>query len=102
MSEETKEVVQPTLDELITMRTEQLAQVDSSIITSQRLIQGGVIKVVDGRTEEGTDPITLTVSGAEMVQSMLSPTLNKLLKDRGSISFDLDRYKAAKEKQTAE
>jgi len=33
---------------------------------------------------------------------MLSPTLNKLLKDRGSISFDLDRYKAAKEKQTAE
>lgn len=89
----------PSIDELITARTEQLAGVDSSILTTQRLIQGGNIKVVDANKVEGQEPLTLTVSGGEMVQSMLVPTLNKLLKDRGSISFDLDRFKAVKENQ---
>ena len=99
---QTQEVVEnkePTIDEMIVKRTEQLTQIDSSILTTQRLIQGGNIKIVDENVIEGQDPLTLTVTGNEMVQSMLTPTLSKLLKDRGSVSFDLDRFKAVKANQ---
>ena len=90
----------PSLEELIETRTGQLAGIDSSIITTQRLIQGGNIKIVDaGEVEEGQEPLTLSVSGNDMVQAMLTPTLNKLLKDRGTVSFDLDRFNAIKAQQ---
>ena len=100
---EAEKAPEPTIEEMIQTRTEQLVGVDSSILTTQRLMQGGNIKVVDGgEVAEGTEPLTLTISGGEMVASMLTPTLNKLLKDRGSISFDLDRFKAIKAKQDEE
>ena len=98
---ETKGTVEPqkelSIEEMIEARTKQLAAIDSSIITTQRLIQGGNIKVIEGKETE--DPLTLTISGGEMVHSMLTPTLNKLLKDRGSVSFDLDRLEAMKAQQ---
>ena len=100
MAEEQKEQEQPTIEEMIQTREKQLAGVDSSILTTQRLMQGGNIKVVDGgEIAEGQDPLTLTVTGGEMVVAMLTPTLNKLLKDRGSISFDLDRFKSIQAQQ---
>lgn len=103
MEEEKKEV---NIDELIQERVEKLRAIDNSIIASKKLISSGNIKVVDasevkedGKVVENPNPITLLISGSEMVEAMLTPTLNKLIKDRGTQSFDLDRLKAAKENQ---
>jgi len=100
LEQEAPEKEAPTLEEMIETRTQQLTQVDSSILTTQRLIQGSSIKVVDANEmPEGQEPLTLSISGGELIRSMLSPTLDKLLKDRGSISYDLDRFRAIKANQ---
>ncbi len=98
MSDQVQEEKKPTIDEVIAARTEQLTQVDSSIITIQRLISGGKIKVVEETDQE--NPLTLGVTGKEMINAMLAPALDKLLKDRGSLSFDIERFKAVKEKES--
>jgi len=95
MADQVQEEKKPTVEEITVARTEQLAQVDSSIITIQRLITSGKIKVIEDVEQE--NPLTLGVSGKEMINAMLSPALDKLLKDRGSLSFDLERLKAIKE-----
>jgi hypothetical protein len=97
--QEVKETKEPTLEELTQLKTEQLENVDTSILTAQALIRGGKIKVVDDNelAEGQTEPIALNIFGQEMIQAMLNPTLNKLLKDRGSLSFDLEQLKNQKE-----
>jgi len=97
MSDEQKEEVKElTLEEKIEMAQNQLNQVDSSIITIQRLIQSpdGIKIQANEEVKEGEEPLTLNVSGKDMVTAMMAPSLNKLLKDRGSISFDIDRFKS--------
>lgn len=95
MSDQVQEEKKPTIEEIVAMRTEQLNQTDSSIITVQGLIANGKIKVIADNEEP--EPLTLSISGKEMISAMLSPVANKLLKDRGSLSFDLDQYKKSKE-----
>lgn len=98
MSEQAQEEKKPTVDEVIAARTEQLNQVDSSIITIQRLISSGKIKIIEETDQE--NPLSLSVTGKEMINSMLSPALDKLLRDRGSLSFDIERFKAVKEQES--
>lgn len=99
---ETEEKKEPTLDELITDRTEELKRLDSSIFITRRLLQSGTIKIVDNtQMPEGQEPPALSVSGQNFISEILSPIYEKLIRDRGSASYDLDRFKAIKENQKA-
>ena len=90
-----------SLEEKIKIAQDQLNQIDASIITIQRLVESknGIKIQVNEEPEEGKEPLTLNVSGKDMISAMMAPSLNKLLKDRGSISFDIDRFKSVLERK---
>jgi len=97
---DTEEKKEPTVDELIEQKSQELKMTDASIITTRRLLQAGSIKIVDnGEIAEGQNPATLIVSGQNFISEVLSPIYEKLLKDRGITSYDLDRFKAVRENQ---